>query len=89
MWSAAAIAVSTIVAIYIAFAANGGALFIDKSVLFEAGADKEAIDREIWETFGEEWCVMATDLAGTPTSGLDVQLTIDKRTQQALAKKPR
>ena len=27
-------------------------------------ANKEAIDREIWETFGEEWCVMATDLAG-------------------------
>jgi len=28
------------------------------------GADKEAIDREIWESFGEEWCVMATDLSG-------------------------
>lgn len=28
------------------------------------GADKEAIDRRIWESFGEEWCVMATDLSG-------------------------
>jgi class 3 adenylate cyclase len=30
----------------------------------EHGADKEAIDRRIWDLFGEEWCVMATDLAG-------------------------
>lgn len=28
------------------------------------GADKAAIDARIWETFGEEWCIMATDLAG-------------------------
>lgn len=28
------------------------------------GAEKEAIDRRIWALFGEEWCVMATDLAG-------------------------
>jgi class 3 adenylate cyclase len=28
------------------------------------GADKEAIDRRIWDLFGEEWCIMATDLAG-------------------------
>ena len=28
------------------------------------GADKEAIDRRIWDLFGEEWCVMFTDLAG-------------------------
>jgi adenylate cyclase len=28
------------------------------------GADKPAIDARIWETFGEEWCIMATDLAG-------------------------
>jgi adenylate cyclase len=28
------------------------------------GADKEAIDRRIWDLFGEEWCVMATDLSG-------------------------
>ena len=30
----------------------------------EPGADKEAIDRRIWDLFGEEWCVMATDLSG-------------------------
>ena len=29
-----------------------------------AGADREAIDRRIWDLFGEEWCVMATDLSG-------------------------
>lgn len=28
------------------------------------GADKEAIDRRIWDLFGEEWCIMATDLSG-------------------------
>lgn len=28
------------------------------------GADKVAIDRRIWDLFGEEWCIMATDLAG-------------------------
>ena len=27
-------------------------------------ADKEAIDARIWDLFGEEWCVMATDLSG-------------------------
>src|SRR5687767_11955736 len=30
----------------------------------QPGADKEAIDRRIWDLFGEEWCVMATDLSG-------------------------
>lgn len=30
----------------------------------EPGADKEAIDRRIWDLFGEEWCVMFTDLSG-------------------------
>lgn len=30
----------------------------------EPGADAVAIDSRIWEEFGEEWCVMATDLAG-------------------------
>jgi adenylate cyclase len=30
----------------------------------EAGADKTAIDNRIWDLFGEEWCVMATDLSG-------------------------
>lgn len=30
----------------------------------EAGADQEAIDRRIWDLFGEEWCIMATDLVG-------------------------
>jgi class 3 adenylate cyclase len=28
------------------------------------GADKEAIDRRIWDLFGERWCVMFTDLSG-------------------------
>lgn len=27
-------------------------------------ADKEAIDQRIWDLFGEEWCIMATDLVG-------------------------
>jgi class 3 adenylate cyclase len=30
----------------------------------EPGADKENIDRRIWDLFGEEWCVMFTDLSG-------------------------
>lgn len=30
----------------------------------QPGADREAVDRRIWDLFGEEWCVMATDLAG-------------------------
>jgi class 3 adenylate cyclase len=28
------------------------------------GADKEMLDKRIWDLFGEEWCVMATDLSG-------------------------
>ncbi|HEX2061710.1 MAG TPA: adenylate/guanylate cyclase domain-containing protein [Thermoanaerobaculia bacterium] len=28
------------------------------------GADKAALDQRIWDLFGEEWCIMATDLAG-------------------------
>ena len=28
------------------------------------GADTEAVDRRIWDLFGEEWCIMATDLSG-------------------------
>ncbi|MCB1173235.1 MAG: adenylate/guanylate cyclase domain-containing protein [Leptospiraceae bacterium] len=28
------------------------------------GADRTAIDERIWNLFGEEWCVMFTDLAG-------------------------
>ena len=28
------------------------------------GADKDAIDRRIWDMFGEEWAVMVTDLSG-------------------------
>ncbi|MEN9353868.1 MAG: hypothetical protein RL318_1193 [Fibrobacterota bacterium] len=28
------------------------------------GADKEAIDRHIWDLFGETWAVMFTDLSG-------------------------
>ncbi|MBR5668295.1 MAG: adenylate/guanylate cyclase domain-containing protein [Spirochaetales bacterium] len=30
----------------------------------EPGADKETIDRRIWDSFGEKWCVMFTDLSG-------------------------
>jgi class 3 adenylate cyclase len=30
----------------------------------EPGADVAAIDRRIWDMFGEEWAVMFTDLAG-------------------------
>ena len=30
----------------------------------KAGADTAAIDRRIWDLFGEEWCVMFTDLSG-------------------------
>lgn len=28
------------------------------------GADKEMIDNKIWDLFGEDWCVMFTDLSG-------------------------
>ncbi len=28
------------------------------------GIDKAAVDRRIWDLFGEEWCVMFTDLSG-------------------------
>ena len=28
------------------------------------GADKEKIDRRIWDLFGEDWCIMFTDLSG-------------------------
>ncbi|MFZ2500974.1 MAG: adenylate/guanylate cyclase domain-containing protein [Minisyncoccia bacterium] len=30
----------------------------------EPGANKETIDKRIWDLFGEEWCVMFTDLSG-------------------------
>jgi len=30
----------------------------------EPGADKKAIDQRMWDLFGEEWCMMATDLVG-------------------------
>jgi len=30
----------------------------------KSGADKELIDRRIWDLFGEEWCIMFTDLSG-------------------------
>ena len=30
----------------------------------EAAADRESIDQRIWDLFGEEWCIMSTDLAG-------------------------
>ena len=30
----------------------------------EPGADKESIDRRLWDLFGEEWCIMTTDLMG-------------------------
>ena len=28
------------------------------------GADKQLLDRRLWDLFGEEWCIMATDLVG-------------------------
>jgi class 3 adenylate cyclase len=28
------------------------------------GSDKKAIDQRIWDLFGEQWCVMFTDLSG-------------------------
>lgn len=28
------------------------------------GADKDLIDKRIWDLFGEDWCVMFTDLSG-------------------------
>jgi len=30
----------------------------------EPGANKEKIDERIWDLFGEDWCVMFTDLSG-------------------------
>ncbi len=30
----------------------------------QPGADKDKIDRRIWDLFGEDWCVMFTDLSG-------------------------
>ena len=30
----------------------------------ESGANKERIDKRIWDLFGEDWCVMFTDLSG-------------------------
>lgn len=30
----------------------------------QPGANKQEIDQHIWDLFGEEWCIMATDLAG-------------------------
>lgn len=30
----------------------------------KAGANKELIDKRIWDLFGEEWCIMFTDLSG-------------------------
>ncbi len=30
----------------------------------EPGADKDKVDQRIWDLFGEEWCVMFTDLSG-------------------------
>ena len=30
----------------------------------EPDVDKEIIDRRIWDSFGEKWCVMFTDLSG-------------------------
>jgi adenylate cyclase len=29
-----------------------------------AGRNTDAVDRRIWDLFGEEWCIMATDLSG-------------------------
>jgi class 3 adenylate cyclase len=30
----------------------------------QPGADKEKIDKRIWDLFGETWCIMFTDLSG-------------------------
>ena len=30
----------------------------------EPEADKDSIDRRVWDLFGEEWCIMTTDLMG-------------------------
>jgi len=30
----------------------------------QPGADKEKVDKRIWDLFGEDWCVMFTDLSG-------------------------
>lgn len=30
----------------------------------EKGANKQIIDQRIWDLFGEDWCIMFTDLAG-------------------------
>ena len=30
----------------------------------QSGSDKETIDERIWDLFGEEWCIMFTDLSG-------------------------
>ena len=30
----------------------------------KSGADIELIDERIWDLFGEDWCVMFTDLSG-------------------------
>ena len=37
-----------------------------------ASADPAAIDEEIWRSFGEEWCIMATDLSGFSRGVADV-----------------
>lgn len=30
----------------------------------QKGTNKKEIDKRIWDLFGEEWCVMFTDLSG-------------------------
>ena len=30
----------------------------------QPGSDKKAVDQRIWDLFGEQWCVMFTDLSG-------------------------
>jgi adenylate cyclase len=37
---------------------------IEERLAARADKDKEAIDRRIWDLFGEEWAVMFTDLSG-------------------------
>lgn len=38
-----------------------GKLLEDRS---QPGADKDEIDARIWDLFGEDWCIMVTDLSG-------------------------
>ena len=42
-------------------------------------ADRRAIDQRIWDLFGEEWCVMATDLSGFDPAFLERASIVEVR----------